>query len=57
MREENNGRLTDDDEEMVSPLGRRTDGPMLGRRLERTDLSSSLQSITLISKLQDKDNA
>ena len=43
VREEDNGRLPDDDEEMVSPLGRRTDGPMLGRRLERTDVSSSLQ--------------
>ena len=43
VREEDNGRLPDDDEEIVSPLRRSTDGPTTGLIWERTEASSSRQ--------------
>ena len=43
VKDEDNGRLPDDVEEMDSPLGRRTDGPTIGRIFESTEVSSSRQ--------------
>ena len=43
VKDEDNGRLPDDVEEMDSPLGRRTDGPTIGWIFERTEVSSSRQ--------------
>ena len=43
VRDEDNGRLPDLEGEILLPLGRRIDGPVLGQMLERTNEPCSFQ--------------